>query len=297
MSTRVLILGKGFMGTRIHDRLLTQDTIISNIISKSDFDYIDVSRLAVEYFSDNPIPDIIINASGYTGIPNVDACELHKDECWNMNVAFPIDLHKFCQNTGITMIHISSGCIYDGYGDKPYTEDDTPNFGMFSDRSSFYSKTKHCAELFMQDPTDLYIFRIRIPFTCDNTSRNYLNKLLGYDNLISLQNSITSVEEFSDMITRMISTRDLYSIPTGIYNAVNPEPVCAKDVTSIMKEHGLENPSWNFIEIDDLNTVANRSNCIISCDKLKSIGYGFNNTKDSLKVAVKHLQDKIKHTV
>lgn len=290
----ILILGKGFMGTRIHERLQASDNINSSIYSRQDLDYTDMMKLN-ESFMKKPFPDIIINASGYTGKPNVDACENDKESCWNMNTILPADLQRFCQYAGILLIHISSGCIYDGY-EKEFTEEDAPNFGMFSDRSSFYSKTKHAAELMMKDLTDTYIFRIRIPFTCDNTPRNYINKLLGYDTLISLTNSITCVEEFTDMIFNMIDSRDIYSTPWGIYNVVNPGPVDAKEVTSIMSDHGYMNINWKFIDIDDLDTKANRSNCILSDNKLQSIGYGFKDTIESLNSTLEKLSKNAKNS-
>lgn len=287
MKYNVLILGKGFMGTRIYEKLKSSDKINPTIYSRAEVDYTDMSVLN-KTISEQPFPDIIINASGYTGKPNVDACENDKENCWNMNTMLASNLHRFCQFTGITFIHISSGCIYDGYT-KEFTEEDQPNFGLFSDRSSFYSKTKHGAEILMNDLTDTYIFRIRIPFTCDSTSRNYINKLLGYDTLISLTNSITCVEEFTQMIYNMIESRDIFSIPWGIYNTVNPSPVDAKEVTSIMMSEGLVNENWQFIDIDELDTKANRSNCVLSDNKLQSIGYGFNETIDSLRSSIKIL--------
>ena len=33
--------------------------------------------------------DVVINASGYTGRPNVDACEDNKDDTWYYNVTVP----------------------------------------------------------------------------------------------------------------------------------------------------------------------------------------------------------------
>ncbi len=287
-----MILGKGFMGTRIYERLKQSENIKPSIYSRKDLDYTDITTLN-ESFLEKPFPDIIINASGYTGRPNVDACELDKEACWDMNTSLPADLQRFCQFAGILFIHISSGCIYDEY-EKEFTEDDPPNFGMFSDRSSFYSKTKHAAELLMRDLTDTYIFRIRIPFTCDSTPRNYINKLLGYDTLISLVNSITCVEEFTDMLYRMIDSRDIYSIPWGIYNAVNPGPVSAEDVTSIMSDYGFMNLNWKFIDIDELDTKANRSNCVLSDNKLQSIGYGFKDTTESLKSTLEKLSKNAK---
>ena len=43
-----------------------------------------------------PIIDAAINASGYTGKPNVDACETNKDICIHANIIFPQILTDWC---------------------------------------------------------------------------------------------------------------------------------------------------------------------------------------------------------
>ena len=83
------------------------------------------------------IPDdtsVIINAAGYTGSPNVDACEIHKQETIDGNVIWPVKLERNFPSTPI--VHISSGCVYTGY-QKQFTEDDHPNFDFGN--GSFYS--------------------------------------------------------------------------------------------------------------------------------------------------------------
>ena len=289
----VLILGNGFLGTRIFKSLNdvkgTGNVSTVQVFSKKELDYTNVENI---YRDDVIAPDIIINASGFTGQPNVDGCEQNKQECWRLNTQVPVNLYDHCRHNGILFIHISSGCIYSGY-DKYFSEEDEPNFGMFSDVSSFYSKTKHAAELLMPLSSDLLTFRIRIPFTKDNTTRNYINKLLNYDNLISMDNSVTCVEDFVDMITSLIHTRDIYKIPFGLYNACNPDPVNAEQVISILKKHNLSNPNWSLIDITDLNTKANRSNCILSTDKIQSIGDWFKPTMESLESSIECLSNDV----
>lgn len=292
----VLILGNGFLGSRLYSSL--NDTKGSGnvssvqVFSKKDLDYTNIENL---YRDDVIAPDIVINASGFTGQPNVDGCESSKPECWKLNTQVPVSLYDYCRHNGILFIHISSGCIYSGY-DKHFTEEDEPNFGMFSDVSSFYSKTKHAAELLMPQSSDLLTFRIRIPFTGDNTSRNYINKLLNYNELISMDNSITCVEEFVNMITMLIATRDIYKVPYGTYNACNPEPVNAQRVIELLKKRNVYNPNWSVIDIKNLNTVANRSNCILSTDKIQSIGDWFKPTIESLELAIDKLCDDTEFT-
>ena len=68
----VLILGKGFIGQKLHNSLLDKD-VASDCFSKAKLDYTNHWKL-VTYLTQNPT-DIIINASGYTGVPNIDAAE------------------------------------------------------------------------------------------------------------------------------------------------------------------------------------------------------------------------------
>jgi dTDP-4-dehydrorhamnose reductase len=180
-------------------------------------------------------------------------------------------------------VQIGSGCIYNGY-DKEYSEEDEPNFGLYSDDSSFYSKCKHASEILL-DNTCVYILRIRIPFTFKNVSKNYLTKLLKYDNLIDESNSVTSVTDLNNFIFRFLHV--LKEIPGGIYNVVNPTPVKASDVVQILKNNGIENKNWNFIETSQLNTKAKRSNCVLSTKKIEKFNLSMPNSLESIERDVK----------
>jgi len=270
-----VILGKGFVGNHLA-QYFRANNIEHRIFSQSDLDYTDPDKFR-EFIEENDRNiKTVINCSGYTGIPNVDACEDNKELCYNYNVLYPLNVVKMCNAFSIPVIHIGSGCIYSGY-DKEYTENDTPNFGMFSNESSYYSKCKHVFETFAKN-YKCYVLRIRIPFTDELSRKNYFAKLLGYDTLINELNSVTSLNDFNEFIVRFIATRPDY----GIYNVVNPEPIKAEEVVWLLEKHGLKNPNWRFISLDKLNTKANRSNCVLSTEKLKRFGLELPNTRDSL---------------
>jgi 3,5-epimerase/4-reductase len=270
-----VILGKGFVGSHLA-QYFRANNIEHRIFSQSDLDYTDPDKLR-EFIEENDRNiRTVINCSGYTGVPNVDACEDNKELCYNYNVLYPLNVVKICNAFSIPVVHIGSGCIYSGY-DKEYTEEDTPNFGMFSNESSYYSKCKHVFETFAKG-YKCYVLRIRIPFTGVLTRKNYFAKLLGYNTLINELNSVTSLNDFNEFMIRFLSTRPDY----GIYNVVNPEPIKAEEVVWLLEKHGLKNPNWKFISLDELNTKANRSNCVLSTDKLKRFGLELPNTRDSL---------------
>jgi dTDP-4-dehydrorhamnose reductase len=278
----ILILGKGFIGNNLSS-FFTDNNIDHAIYNKGMLDYTNPKTLDRFLKANEDKFFCIINTSGYTGSPNVDACEINKEDCWNFNVINPINIVKVANEHKLPVVHISSGCIYDGY-DKVFTEEDKPNFGIFSDSSSFYSKCKHMCEILLDD-TCVYILRIRIPFTHKNVSKNYFSKLLNYDNLIDEVNSVTSVTDLNNFIFRFVYL--LKELPGGVYNVVNPQPVKASQVVEIMKTHGIENKNWNFIDTNKLGTKANRSNCVLSTEKIEHYNLPLPNTLDSIERDIK----------
>ena len=116
--------------------------------------------------------------------------------CYELNTFTPLRISNLCKTYGINYIHISSGCIYTGY-EKQFTEEDAPNFGLFSKESSTYSKSKHAYELGCDYGL---IIRVRMPFCDQLHDRSYLTKILKYNNLINQVNSKTYVPQLLDFI-------------------------------------------------------------------------------------------------
>lgn len=278
---KILVIGKGYIGN-----YLTKNNKKHNIIhiSKSDINYENPNELINFITKESEYPkayfDWIINCSGYTGKPNVESCEIDKENCYHYNVTVPLYITKVANRFRIPIIHIGSGCIYDGYS-HPYTEDDLPNFGSDSEFSSFYSKTKDAFEK-LSEHLERYIFRIRIPFNGIPEPKNYLWKLLNYNNLISQQNSVTNVDDLVEFIYKFIEKNR----PLGIYNVTNKGSIDARTVTEILKENGLENPNWKFISIENANFKVKRSNCILDTSKIENLGLDLPNVKDSIEKAI-----------
>jgi dTDP-4-dehydrorhamnose reductase len=275
-----LILGKGFVGSHFTDHL-QKNNLVYSAFSQQELDYTNPQTLYKILSENKQNFNYVINCFGYTGVPNVDACETNKEICYNYNVLYPLQVVKICHSLDIPVIHIGSGCIYNGY-DKKYTENDSPDFGFFSNDSSYYSKCKHLFETLIKDYNS-YVLRIRIPFTSDSSSKNYFTKLLKYNTLINELNSITSITDFNDFLIHFMDSKPEY----GIYNVVNPEPVKAKEVVKILKNNNIVNPNWEYISLKKLKTVAKRSNCILDDQKITDIGLKLPNTIASLERDIK----------
>lgn len=83
---------------------------------------IDDSKL-IKNLLEEIAPDFVINALAMT---NVDACEVEREKCYDINVRFVADLAQLCQSIDTFLIQISTDFIFDG-NNGPYKETDTPN--------------------------------------------------------------------------------------------------------------------------------------------------------------------------
>jgi dTDP-4-dehydrorhamnose reductase len=262
--SRVLILGGGFVGKYIYKQLVkSSPSILPYLIPRSVMDYHCESTLT-KFILNNDI-QYVVNCSGFTGRPNIDEAETKKEECWYLNTVLPLRISNVCKKLDKEFIQISSGCIYTGY-EKHFTEDDTPNFGLY-DVSSFYSKSKHAFETLNNYGCTI---RIRMPFVGELVDRNYITKLLKYDNIIDYRNSKTSILDLARFVEHII-TSNTNTSKIGCINFVNPDAMNTQEFIYTLKQFNIENPKWKIVPIDEIDIKAPRSNCVLSIDKLNSM--------------------------
>jgi dTDP-4-dehydrorhamnose reductase len=65
--------------------------------------------------------DVLINAAAQT---NVDRCETHEEEAFELNAEAPRVLAAICRLKNARFIHISTDYVFDGEKREPYTEED-----------------------------------------------------------------------------------------------------------------------------------------------------------------------------
>lgn len=160
----ILLLGaSGYVGSAF-ERYLTAEGLEWQPVSRSDTDVYDRTALRDRIRASGA--DLLINCAGYTGKPNVDACELHKAETLMGNAVLPGIIREVCEEEGLPWGQVSSGCIYTGRREdgKGFSEEDAPNFSFRSPPCSFYSGTKALGEEVLEGAENCYVWRLRIPF-------------------------------------------------------------------------------------------------------------------------------------
>jgi dTDP-4-dehydrorhamnose reductase len=264
----IVILGTGFIGSSLSTFLEKSKHKIT-AFSQADLNYTNPDLLTVTL--KRLQCNILINCSGYTGSPNVDACEKNKEKCFFYNVTLPLNLARVCENLSIKLVNVSSGCIYTGY-EKMFTEKDIPNFGIFNSTSSFYSQTKHICELNLAD-FDALTLRVRMPFNSRFVPKNLIYKIYKYDNIIDYPNSGTNTDNFNEFVYQLVNNPAVSNI-RGPLNVINPGPITGKKVAELLTKYGVVNPNWKVVDVSELNIVAQRSNCILDDSRLVAEGLG-----------------------
>ena len=286
-----VIGGTGYIGQQFIEELKKKNVETYNL-SRKDGDYYDFVYLRgiLEAYR----PDFVINCAGYTGKPNVDACELHKDEADKGNVSLPRVIAKACEITGTPWGHVSSGCIYTGDNDgKGFSEEDDPNFSFDYGNCSYYSGTKVWGEEAIREVGgDYYIWRLRIPFDQYDSPRNYLSKMIKYDRLLEATNSVSHKSDFAKYCLRLWNKKCEY----GIYNVVNTNPVTTKQVTEKINKILKLDKDFEFFENEkqmyQMAAKTPRSNCVLNNDKLRETGIRVRSSEKAIEHALKNWKEE-----
>jgi dTDP-4-dehydrorhamnose reductase len=277
----VLLGASGYVGTTFR-RFFERSGIRYRPLGRKQVNYYDFDQLSAALASCRP--SFVINCAGYTGRPNVDACEDHKAECLAAAAVLPAMVAQACEQLAVPMGHVSSGCIYTGNGpnDRGFNEDDPPNFTFRQNNCSFYSGCKTLGEEVLEPFENCFIWRLRIPFDNTDSARNYISKLLRYERLLEARNSLSQLDEFVETCYQCYQD----SLPRGIYNLTNTGSVTTSEVVELIQKHRLASRQFSFFgdeqEFMQIAAKTPRSNCVLDNSKALDAGLKFTPVHEAL---------------
>lgn len=285
----VVLGGAGYVGSKFAKELADRGLDFRSL-ARSEVDYSDAfvlrNWMRVEQ------PRYLINAAGFTGKPNVDACEFNKAECLMGNSVLPGRIREVCEELAVPWGHVSSGCIYSGQrpDGNGWLETDSPNFSFRSPPCSFYSGTKAMGEEVLGGASDCYVWRLRIPFNHENSPRNYLCKVLNYDRLLEAENSVSHLDEFVGACLDCFER----GVECGTYNVTNPGSITTRQVTEWMLEEGFTDKKFDFFEDEEAfmqeAAITPRSNCVLDSSKLESEGIMLRPVEDAVRSSLREMK-------
>jgi dTDP-4-dehydrorhamnose reductase len=293
----VLLGASGYIGQAFARELQARGEPF-HTLSRKEVDYTNFDALLSHLRKAKPT--FVINAAGYTGKPNVDACELHRADTLQGNTLFPTALAHACEALDIPFGHVSSGCIFsgakiaDGSAERVemdltapalqalvqknperirgFTEQDEPNFSFRRPPCSFYSGTKALAEENVKGVGRNYIWRLRIPFDHVDNPRNYLSKVQNYAKVYDNVNSLSHRGDFVAACLDLWEKKAAF----GIYNVTNPGFVTTRRVIDLIVEVLKPKRGFEFWSDDEefyrVAAKTPRSNCVMDVSKLLAAG-------------------------
>ncbi len=283
--------------------------------------FIPLTRKAINYSDFNLLfdyvrrvkPRFIINAAGYRGRPNVDACEEAREETLFANTLLPQTIARVCSMTDTPWGHVSSGCIYRGakmilngktqnvegaelrrlYAESPekicgYTEWDEPNFAFRHAPCNFYSGTKALAEEAIRGLGETYIWRPGMPFNERSEPRNLLWRLQHYAKVFDGVNSISHLDDF------VRACLDLWEkqAPFGVYNVTNPGAIATRQIVDMIQRILKPERRFEYWASDEefyrYAAKAMRSNCVLDVSKLLAMGVRIRPVEKALEDSLRH---------
>lgn len=210
---------------------------------------------------------VVINTAA---LINLEYCERNKEECYSVNTLGALNVARACDALGWKLVHISSGCVFDGMGTgKEYSETDEPT------PASFYAVSKAEADRMILNAgltIPVLILRPRQLVSAIPYKTNLLTKFLSVPQparFIESANSITCIENFCDMVDHLLAVG-----ATGIFNCANEGTISPYEIAVKLTKL---NPELNPKPIDYqeyLNSIeVKRVNTVLDISKLKATGY------------------------
>ncbi|MCR4256866.1 MAG: sugar nucleotide-binding protein, partial [Candidatus Uhrbacteria bacterium] len=224
-------------------------------------------KAAVLNALDEHKPNAVVNAAGKTGRPNIDWCETRQAETYRSNVTGALVLAEACQERGIYFLHLASGCIFYGPSPDPrgWREED------FANPESVYSRSKYATDLLLSRMPNTAIARIRMPVDNEPNPRNLIDKLVGYTQVIDVENSVTIIPDMIDACYQLITKHG-----TGIFHVVNPGTARHRHILDLYREYVDPSHQNEWISKEELMTrglaKATRSNCVLQSARLQELG-------------------------
>ena len=209
------------------------------------------------------------------------------------NLFAPMVLGLLCKKHNIHFTYLGTGCIfkYDEkhlFGDEStgFLESDLPNFF-----ESSYSTVKGYTDQLMHLLEDNCLnLRIRMPIIDKLEPRNFITKIITYEYICSIPNSMTVLDELLPYAIDMAKNN-----VTGTVNLTNPGVVTHNEILEMYRDIIDPTFTWkNFSKEDQDKILAGgRSNDCLDTTKLTTMFPEIKDIKTSVKKTILRMKNNL----
>ena len=284
---KVLVYGSnGWIGNQFIDILNKNN--IQYVVGVSRVNSLDDLEKEINYINPTHIASFIgrthgiINDKVYT---TIDYLEQKGKLIENVrdNLYSPLLLANICVSKNIHFTYLGTGCIFSFDETHPFekeengfNEDSLPNF-FGSSYSIIKGFTDQLMKLYKNNVLNL---RIRMPITSSKNDRNFITKIVKYEKICSIANSMTVLPELLPYVLDMMIKK-----MTGTINLTNPGLISHNEILQMYKDIVDNSFTWkNFTQEEQRHILAaDRSNNFLDTTKLTTLYPDIKNIKDSIK--------------
>jgi len=238
-------------------------------------------------------PDRVISLIGRTsgpGFGTIDYLEQKGKLVENVrdNLFGPVSLAKLCSDKGIHFTYMGTGCIFTYDDEHPmetdgrsFIESDLPNY-FDSSYSVVKGYTDRMMHLFEKNTLNI---RIRMPITNQDNPRNFISKIIRYQKVISIPNSMTVLDELIPVMLRLVKEG-----VTGTVNLCNPGTIDHNPILDLYQEHVDPTFTYSNFSSEELRAVTScgRSNNALDTSRLVTLAQRYGLKVSPIKVAVQN---------
>lgn len=200
------------------------------------------------------------------------------------NMYSPILLAFIGMQYGIHFTYLGTGCIFEydndhhfGSEETGFTELSRPNFF-----GSSYSIVKGFTDQFMKVLAKHVLqLRIRMPIVAEEHPRNFITKILNYEKICSIPNSMSVLPDLLPIMLDMIKRNR-----TGTYNFTNPGLISHNEILDMYKQICDPDFEYQNFSVEEQNKIldSKRSNNFLDTTKLLEEYPFLPNIKDSVRM-------------
>ena len=227
-------------------------------------------------------PDRVLSFIGRThgpGYSTIDYLEQKGKLVENLkdNLYSPLVLALLCKKHNIHFTYMGTGCIFTYDEEKKiFTEDDQPNFF-----GSGYSTVKGFTDRLMHFFEDSVLnVRIRMPIIGKHHPRNFITKIVTYEKICSIDNSMTVLDELIPVMIDM-AVKGI----TGTINLTNPGVISHNEILEMYKNEVDPEKTWQNFSLEEQSKIllSGRSNNELDATKLREMYPNVLPIKESVK--------------
>ena len=198
------------------------------------------------------------------------------------NLYSPFLLADICKNRNIHYTYLGTGCIfkYDdehpyGIAEQGFDEDAKPNF-FGSSYSIVKGFTDQMMDLYQDHVLNL---RIRMPIVGEENGRNFITKIVNYERVCSVPNSMTVLPELLPIVLDMMTNKTC-----GTMNLTNPGIISHNEILQMYKEIVDPAFTWNNFSQEEQRKIlaADRSNNYLDTHRLQTLYPQVRHIKDAV---------------